>query len=295
MMWINYHHLFYFKTIAEEQSVSRAAEKLRLGQPTLSAQLKQFEEYLNVKLFDRQHKKLILTEQGKLVLHYAQSIFKLGSEMIDSLRDRSQPDRISIQIGALDGIPKEFLTELATKCLAYGNAQLSFSEGSLDYLLRELDAHQVDLVVTNFLPKSKDHKKTFHKLVQKSEIKIYGTSEFKHLRKKFPESLKGQKIILPTYDSQLRFDLDHWFKLRLIDLQVVAESQDIALKKQLALKGFGLVAGTIQSMKTEIESQTLFEIGSLSNVYETIYFLTAERKVVHPLAQHLMKEALATN
>ena len=126
--------------------------------------------------------------------------------------------------------------------------------------------------------------------MQKSEIKIYGTSEFKHLRKKFPESLKGQKIILPTYDSQLRFDLDHWFKLRLIDLQVVAESQDIALKKQLALKGFGLVAGTVQSMKTEVANQTLFEIGSLSNVNEAIYFLTAERKVVHPLAQHLMKE-----
>ena len=32
--WINYHHLFYFKTIAEEGTVSKAAEKLKLGQPT---------------------------------------------------------------------------------------------------------------------------------------------------------------------------------------------------------------------------------------------------------------------
>jgi LysR family transcriptional activator of nhaA len=51
--WINYHHLFYFKTIAEEGTVSKAAEKLRLGQPTLSAQLKQFEENLGVQLFER--------------------------------------------------------------------------------------------------------------------------------------------------------------------------------------------------------------------------------------------------
>ena len=56
--WVNYHHLFYFKAIAEEGSVSKAAGKLRLGQPTLSAQLKQFEESLNVQLFERQHKKL---------------------------------------------------------------------------------------------------------------------------------------------------------------------------------------------------------------------------------------------
>ena len=38
------HHLFYFMTIAEQGSVSKAAEKLLLGQPTLSAQLKEFEE-----------------------------------------------------------------------------------------------------------------------------------------------------------------------------------------------------------------------------------------------------------
>ena len=42
--WINYHHLFYFMTIAETGSISGAAEKLLLGQPTLSAQLKQLEE-----------------------------------------------------------------------------------------------------------------------------------------------------------------------------------------------------------------------------------------------------------
>ena len=86
--WINYHHLFYFKTIAEEGSVSKAAEKLRLGQPTLSSQLIQFEDNLGVKLFDRSHKKLILTEQGNIALDYAKNIFRMGSEMYEVLHDR---------------------------------------------------------------------------------------------------------------------------------------------------------------------------------------------------------------
>ncbi len=58
--WINYQHLLYFKTIATEGSIVKAADKLRLGQPTLSAQLKQFEETIGVKRFDRRHKKLML-------------------------------------------------------------------------------------------------------------------------------------------------------------------------------------------------------------------------------------------
>ena len=94
--WINYHHLNYFRVIASEGSISKAAEKLRLGQPTLSAQLKQFEEQLGVRLFDRQHKKLILTEQGKIALNYAQTIFKLGFEMVcsnfPSLIDQKKDD-----------------------------------------------------------------------------------------------------------------------------------------------------------------------------------------------------------
>ncbi len=289
-MWINYHHLFYFKTIAEEQSVSRAAEKLRLGQPTLSAQLKQFEDYLNVKLFDRQHKKLILTEQGKIALEYAQEIFKLGYEMIDTLNDRAVPDKIKLQIGALDAIPKEFLVEFAQAGFKKNNIQMSFIEGDLNHLMRQLEVHDIDVVVTNYLPMAKSNKKNSHFLVQKNEIKIYGAAAFKTLKKNFPDSLKNQKMILPNYDSQLRSDLDHWFKLRAIDVDVVAESQDMALKKQLALKGLGLVAATEASMKNEIQNHQIFEIGSLSNVFENIFLLTQERKIINPALKTLLKE-----
>lgn len=73
--WINHYHLFYFKTIAEQGTVLGAAQKLHLGQPTLSAQLKQFEDTIGVQLFERKHKKLVLTEQGKVALDYAKNIF----------------------------------------------------------------------------------------------------------------------------------------------------------------------------------------------------------------------------
>jgi LysR family transcriptional activator of nhaA len=66
--WLNYHHLNYFRVIAQEGSIARAAQKLRLGQPTLSAQLKQLEEHIGIKLFERKHKKLILTESGRIAL-----------------------------------------------------------------------------------------------------------------------------------------------------------------------------------------------------------------------------------
>ena len=50
MKWLNYHHLLYFREIAKEGSIAKASEKLLVGQPALSHQLKQLEESLGVLL-----------------------------------------------------------------------------------------------------------------------------------------------------------------------------------------------------------------------------------------------------
>jgi LysR family transcriptional regulator, transcriptional activator of nhaA len=127
--WLNYHHLFYFKTIAEEGSVSKAAARLRLGQPTLSAQLKQFEDAIGVQLFERQHKKLLLTEQGRVALEYAKGIFRMGSEMMEAVHDRVQSAKPLLAIGALDSVPKQAVLQLVRAALKISPCQITLVEG----------------------------------------------------------------------------------------------------------------------------------------------------------------------
>ena len=74
MEWLNYHHLFYFWTVAREGGVSKAAEHLRLAQPTVSAQIKQFERALGETLLERQGRRVVLTEAGRIVFRYADDI-----------------------------------------------------------------------------------------------------------------------------------------------------------------------------------------------------------------------------
>lgn len=64
MEWLNYHHLLYFWTVVREGGVSRAAEKLRLAQPTISAQVKALEDAFGQRLLDRQGRRLVLTDAG---------------------------------------------------------------------------------------------------------------------------------------------------------------------------------------------------------------------------------------
>ena len=62
MDWLNYHHLLYFWTVVREGGVSKAAAKLRLSQPTISAQVKMLEASLGERLLERQGRTLALTE-----------------------------------------------------------------------------------------------------------------------------------------------------------------------------------------------------------------------------------------
>ncbi len=285
--WINYHHLYYFKVIAEEGSVSKAAVKLRVGQPTLSAQLKQFENAQGVQLFERHHKRLILTEQGKIALDYARSIFKMGSEMYEVLHDRVKSTRPTLHIGSLDSIPKQVTLRLVQAALKISLCQITLSEGRLDELVRNLRSHQIDLLVTNLIPSGSHAKGLFPRRITRKNIVFYGSPKFKHLRKGFPHSISKAPLIVPTYDSKLRFDLDHWAKNEEVDLNIVVESQDIGVKKLLAASGLGLIPTTTYSVAQQILTGDLLEIGKMKGVYEEVMLLTANRKIENPIAKAL--------
>jgi LysR family transcriptional activator of nhaA len=287
--WLNYHHLFYFMTIAELNSISKAAEKLLLGQPTLSAQLKQFEESLGVQLFERQHKKLILTEHGKLTLEYARNIFKMGGEMYEALHDRLKPSKINIQLGALDSIPKQVMLQLTQAALRISPCSISLVEGKYEELMRDIESHKVDLAISNFLPKLETTKGMYHKVLSKRPVGIYGSPKYKSLKKKFPQSLNDQPVVLPTYDSQMRYDLEHWLRINSISVDVIAETQDTALKKLMATSNMAMIPAASHTVQSQVRSGELILIGEMSNVTEELYLISSHRKIVNPIAAELMK------
>jgi LysR family transcriptional regulator, transcriptional activator of nhaA len=286
--WINYHHLYYFKVIAEEGTVSKAALKLRLGQPTLSAQLKQFEDNLDVQLFERHHKKLVLTEQGRVALEYAQNIFRMGSEMFEVLHDRIRPLKPSLHVGALDSISKRIVVQLTKHAFSISPCQITLSEGKLDELIRDLTAHKVDLILTNHLPSGLDAKLLYPKSIAKNGVVIFGAKCFRHLSKGFPKSIAQVPIIFPTFDSKLRQDLEHWGKVNDIEFNIVVETQDIAVKKLMAVGAIGLIPTAKHSViENELRGE-LFEIGTLDGVWEELYLVSAQRKIKNQIAAALM-------
>jgi LysR family transcriptional activator of nhaA len=96
-------------------------------------------------------------------------------------------------------------------------------------------------------------------------------------------------MILPSYDSRLRQDIDHWAKLNNIEMNVIVESQDIAMKKLMAVEAIGIMPAATHSVTGQVLRGELVEIGQLQGVHEELFLLSAQRKIQNPIAAKLME------
>lgn len=93
--------LKYFLTIAEEEQITSAANKLNISQPPLSHQLKQLEDELGVKLLERGSRKIQLTDAGRLLKSKAEKILELTDETYKELRDFNKGLTGTLSIGTV--------------------------------------------------------------------------------------------------------------------------------------------------------------------------------------------------
>jgi LysR family transcriptional activator of nhaA len=288
--WVNYHHLLYFKTIAMEGGMAKAAKKLRLGQPTLSTQMRQFEDALGHELFDRSKRQLQLTEAGKLVLGYASEIFKLGDEMVDSLLDQHVATKLQVQIGAMDTVSKHLILRVFQQAREVFDCIVTISEGHGDELFRELRAHRVDLVLANYSPPVGEGRGFYGRRVASMPVAVCGAPKFARLKKGFPASLKGQPFVMPSYQSKLRHDVEHLFRLREIQVETIAEIQDTSLQKLMGIHGDGLIPIAVPAAEELFADRQLINLGVLPDVHEELWLIAAERRIQNPVAAAIMKD-----
>lgn len=285
--WLNYHHLLYFRVIAQEQSISRAADKLSLGQPTLSTQLKQFEENFGMQLFDRGPKGLKLTEHGEMVFKYADKIFGLGDELQRLMEGEQKIVHTEVRIGALDSIPRQIISKMVQFAREKTKCKVVIYDDKSDHLLNMLKENQIDLLLTTFLPEGEAGVGVYPKLLSKTPVAFFGAKEEAHLKSKFPDSIKGYPIVMPTYDSKLRYDIDQWFKGRGWEPYIIVESQDISVKKSIAMEDIGILPTAEHTVKKQVLAGELVNLGRLDNVFEEIFLVSADRLIPNRLARQV--------
>lgn len=139
--------LQYFIAIAECQHITKAAQSLRVSQPSLSNTLARIEGELGARLFDRQGRNIVLNDYGKIVLRHAKTIFRELDNItieLDALRNRQS--RL-VRIGSVDSTyVKDWLPSFLE---AYPDIVVHHTIDSCATLEAQLLAGDIDFAITD--------------------------------------------------------------------------------------------------------------------------------------------------
>jgi len=289
MAFLNYHHLRYFRVIARELSLTRAAEKLNLSAPALSIQLKQLEESLGQALFLRERGGLTLTEAGRLALDYADTIGRAGEELMDVMQHRPKGGRQVLRVGAVATLSRNFLLQFLRPALHRTEVEVVVRSGGLRELMVSLHAHQVDLVLSNQAAR-RDAETPWHShLLAEQPVGLVGTVAWKKKRLKFPEGFVDVPVILPSLESNTRAGFDRMMAAAGVWPRVIAEVDDMAMLRLMAREGEGLALVPPVVVRDEIERGELVETHRMPELRETFFAITPSRRFPNTLVGDLVQ------
>ena len=280
---LNYHHLRYFWAAAREGSVTRASERLNISQPAVSAQIRDLEQALGEKLFTRSGRSIALTETGRVVYRYAEDIFGLGAEMLQTLKGRPTGRPARLRVGIANAIPKLIAHRLLEPAFALPEpVRVQCMEDRPERLLAELAIHGLDVVLADAPAGPTVKVKAYSHVLGECGVSIFGAERLATVRRRgFPRSLDGAPFLLPTPDAALRRLLDPWFESHGIRPDIVGEFDDSALLKVFGQSGAGLFA-VPSAIEAEVRRQYGVRLVGRVDVRERFYAITVEKKLEHP-------------
>jgi LysR family transcriptional regulator, transcriptional activator of nhaA len=292
MIPFNYHHLYYFYVIAREGSISKASSILGLAQPTVSAQLKQFENFLNVELFRREKRRIILTEEGHKVLSYARLIFDIGQELKDRMVDLSRGDRPRISIGITHYVPKTIVDLLMNYILQHHNdAAITLETDSMENLIQNLQDHILDIIMTDTPFETNFRSDISNKFIGKIPIVFCAHVDVAHKIRSFPKDLENIPVILPTVPKHIAYSIREFFYDHHVQPRVIGEIGDIEIVRRLALRGYGIAALNLLTIQEAPAKENLIVINPSSQlkIDEKIYIISKKRKQPHDMTNDIIQ------
>ncbi|WP_374568775.1 transcriptional activator NhaR [Ideonella sp.] len=291
---MNFKHLHYFWAAAKAGGIVRAGEQLHISPQTLSGQIKLLEERLGCALFRKAGRGLELTDEGRLVLGYADQIFALGTELEAKLSEARSGERtLDFHVGIADSVPKAVAYRLLEPALGVAaHVRLLCHEGKFQDLLGQLAVHRLDLVIADEPMGRQISVKAFNHLLGSTAMSFFAAPSLKRsLVGEFPQCLDGAPMLLQSASSAMRQRFDFWLAMHKIRPLVIGEFDDAALMKAFGGEGRGVFM-----TPTVLESETSAQygvrvVGRTSDLVEEFYAVTVERQISHPCIAAITERA----
>lgn len=265
---MNIRKLQYMCTIADEQNITKAAQKLFVAQPYLSSMITKIEKELDIKIFDRSTSPLQLTSEGELFIAHARHVIDMEHQMKLKLQDVKQLKAGKVSIGC----PFSLSTYILPIVLPhfhrlYPNIELELSE----LLPAEIEQLLVrGLLDVGFTSAEPHETQLSHIPVLRQVFKV-ATGKDHPFVKKFPDrilsitDLADEQFVSNIPGTRFRISLEQFFADYNLQYNVLLNTKNSETAKALVAQGFGIM----------FLHETM--IVENNNPHQLVYFSTKER------------------
>ena len=290
---MNFNQLRIFYSVAKNKSVTLAAKELYLTQPAVSIQIHLLEEDYRVKFFNRSGKGIKITEEGELLLSYAEKIFNLSDEAAEGLRQITSLERGKLKIGSSMTIGAYYLPQLFEIFqLQYPNIVIQMDTGnSHDAIERVLSfKNDIGFIGIDYADK-RLVKVPF--ITERLVLITPPDHELTHKRVISFKDLNGQKMIMREKGSGTMEIIERELKKHRVSVETVMELGSNEAIKQAVEAGLGVSIISSNVVKLE-DKQGRIKILRFSNnrdIIRSFYIIYHKDKYLSDLLKTFLRVA----
>ncbi len=285
MSHLNYNHLYYFWMIQKKGSVTQAAEALFLTPQTVTGQIRLLEQRLGGRLFKRKGRQLEATELGQLIFRYADKMFSLSHEMLDSVNYRKE-NQILFDVGIADALSKHLASRVLLSVIpGDGSIHLRCFESTHELLLEQLSQHKLDMILSDCPVDSAQHAGLLSKKLGECGVSFFCKPPIP--ARPFPACLTERKLLIPGRRTAMGRQLTRWFEEKGLEPQILGEFDDAALMKAFGFFNQGIFVAPSIYREAFLAEEQLAVVGETLELKEEYYVIFAERMIQHPAVKKI--------
>jgi LysR family transcriptional activator of nhaA len=266
---INFNQLYYFYIVAKEGSIKSACEKLNLSQPAVSVQIKALEEEIGLELFVRTHRKIHLTELGKILKSRAESLFLLADQLVADLPTLGSYPKENFRLGVLRTIPSQFVMNFSIYLWQDHLLSTTIIDDSRQELIKGLDEGSLDFVLSDEIELRTERYVSIN--LGASELVAFSSHELKVNDKPFPFNLEGLAYLSFSTIGQTQVEIDHYFARNKISTDSFGQLDNVSLMKLVAEKNQCFSILPKCAIADELKNGTLKVLGEIPNSNYTLW------------------------
>ncbi|MEE4331753.1 MAG: LysR substrate-binding domain-containing protein, partial [Wenzhouxiangella sp.] len=206
-----------------------------------------------------------------------ESIFDLGTELLDTLRRGGGEALTELRVGAVATLSRNFQQNLLRPLIGNPSLHLVIESASLEELIERLRVHKLDLVLSNRPVSANDSPPLNCRRIARQTVCLVGPPRPVEKRFRFPDDVTGTALLLPGHSSEVRTQFELLCEGLGLEFSVAAEVDDMAMLRLLARDSGRVAVVPEVVVQDELELGLLQKYCELPEVQENFYAITARR------------------